>query len=71
MYHVNGNILSSDKADFILQLVRRDKDANYIAIKWTVYEDTKIRNQYVSNKTWKSIKGHIFFGKIIMGHSIF
>ena len=42
-------ILISDKIDFEIKAVKRDKEAHYIMIKGSVQEDITIINKYAPN----------------------
>ena len=56
IFHANGNqkkagvaILVSDKTDFKIKTVTRDKEGHYIMIKGSIQEDTTIINIYAPN----------------------
>ena len=56
IFHANGDqnkagvaILISDKIDFKIKSVERDKEGHYIMIKGSVQEDVTIINIYASN----------------------
>ena len=56
IFHANGNqkkagvaILVSDKIDFKIKTVARDKEGHYIMIKGTSQEDITIINVYAPN----------------------
>ena len=56
IFHANGeqkkagvSILISDKIDFEIKAVRRDKKGHYIVIKGSIQEDITIINIYVPN----------------------
>ena len=56
IFHANGDqkkagvaILISDKIDFEIKAVRRDKKGHYIVIKGSIQEDITIINIYVPN----------------------
>ena len=56
IFHANGNqkkagvaILISDKIDFKIKIITRDKERHYIMIKGSIQEDITIINIYVSN----------------------
>ena len=53
IFHTNGNqkkagaaILISDKIDFEMKAVKRDKEGHYIIIKGSIQEDITIINIY-------------------------
>ena len=68
-------ILISDKIDFEIQTVKRDKDRHYIMIKGSIQEDITIINIYAPNigalqyvrEMLTSMKGEINSNTIIMG----
>ena len=56
IFHANGNqkkagvaILISDKIDFKIKIITRDKERHYIMIKGSIQEDITIINIYVPN----------------------
>ena len=56
IFHTNGNqkkavvaILMSDKIDFKIKTVTRDKEGHYIMIKGSIQEDITIINIYAPN----------------------
>ena len=56
IFHANGDqkkagvaILISDKIDFEIKAMRRDKKGHYIVIKGSIQEDITIINIYVPN----------------------
>ena len=56
VFHANGNqkkarvaILISDKIDFKIKTITRDKDGHYIMIKGSIQEDITIVNIYAPN----------------------
>ena len=56
IFHANGNqkragvaILVSDKMDFKIKTVTRDKEGRYLMIKGSIQEDTTIVNIYTPN----------------------
>ena len=85
IFHANGNqkkaevaILVSDKVDFKIKTVTRDKEGHYIMIKGSIQEeDIKIINIYEPNigapqyirKMLTPIKGEIDSNTIIVGDS--
>ena len=83
MFHANGEqkkagvaILISDKIDFQIKAVKRDKEGHYIMIKGSIQEEyITIINIYASNigalqyvrQTLTSMKGEINNNTIIVG----
>ena len=83
IFHVNGDqkkagvaILISDKIDFEIKAVKRDKEGHYIMIKGSIQEeDIKITNTYALNigapqyirQMLTSMKGEINNNTIIVG----
>ena len=83
IFHANGNqrkagvaILISDKTDFKINTIRRDKEGHYIMIKGSIQEeDITIVNIYAPNigvpqyirQMLTAIKGKIDSNKIIVG----
>ena len=56
IFHANGNqkkagvaILTSDKIDFKIKTITRDKEGHYIMIKGSIQEDITIVNIYAPN----------------------
>ena len=56
IYHANGDqkkagvaILISDKIDFEIKAMKRDKEGHYIMIKGSFQEDITILNMYAHN----------------------
>ena len=56
IFHANGNqmkaevaILISDKIDFNIQSITRDREGHYIMIKGSIQEDLTIVNIYAPN----------------------
>ena len=84
IFHANGNqkkaglaILISEKIDFKIKTIRRDKEGHYIMIKGSIQEeDITIVNIYAPNigapqcirQTLTAIKGEIDSNTIIVGH---
>ena len=50
-------ILLSDKIDFEIKVIKRDKEGHYIMIKGSIQEDITIRNIYAS-KSEKAMATH-------------
>ena len=82
IFHANGDqkkagveILTSDKIDFEIKTMMRDKEGHYIMIKGSIQEDITILNIYVPNieapqyirQMLKSMKGKINTNTIIVG----
>ena len=82
IFHVNGDqkragvaILISDKIDFEIKAVKRDKAGHYIKIKGSIQEDITIINIYAPNigapqyvrQMLTSMKGKINNNTIIVG----
>ena len=82
IFHANGNqkkagvaIITSDKIDFKIKNVTRDKEGHYIMIKGSIQEDTTIINIYAPNievpqyirQLLTAIKDEINSNTIIMG----
>ena len=82
IFHENGNqkkagvaILTSDKIDFKIKTITRNKEGHYIMIKGSTQEYIKIVNIYTPNigvpqyirKTLTAIKGEINSNTIIIG----
>ena len=82
IFHANGNqkkagvaILVSDKTDFKIKTVTRDKEGHYIMIKGSIQEDTIIINVYTCNvrapqyirQMLTTMKGEIDSNTIIVG----
>ena len=85
IFHANGNqkkpgvaILISDKVDFKIKTITRDKEGHYIMIKGSIQEDIRIVNIYAPNigapqyirQMLTAIKGEINNNKIIVGDFI-
>ena len=81
-FHANGNqkkagvaILISDKIDFKIKTITRDKEGHYIMIKRSIQEDITIVNIYAPNigapqyirQLLTAIKGEIDSNIIIVG----
>ena len=82
-FHANGKqkkagaaILISDKIDFKIKKIIRDKEGHYVMIKGSIQEeDITIRNIYAANigalqyirQTWTDIKAEIDIDTIIIG----
>ena len=82
IFHANGNqkkagkaILVSDKIDFKMKTVTRDKEGHYITIKGSIQEDITIINVYAPNigaphyirQILTTMKGEIDSNTIIVG----
>ena len=82
IFHANGNqikagvaILLSDKIDFKIKTITRDKEGHYIVIKGSIQEDIAIINIYTPNigtlqhikHMLMPIKGEIDNNTIIVG----
>ena len=82
IFHANGDqkkagvaIFISDKIDFEIKSVKRDKEGHYIMIKGSIQEDITIINIYAPNigapqyvrQMLTSLKGEINNNTIIMG----
>ena len=82
LFHTNGNqkkagvvILISDKIDFEIKAVKRDKEEHYKMIKGSIQEDITVINIYAPNigapqyvrQTLTSMKGEINSNTIIVG----
>ena len=82
VFHANGNqkkagtaILISDKIDFKIKTVARDKEGHYIMIKGSIQEDITIVNIYAPNtgapryirQMLTAINGEIDSNTIIVG----
>ena len=82
IFHANGNkikagvaILISDKIDFKIKTITRDKEGHYIVIKGSIQEDIAIINMYTPNigtlqhikQMLMPIKGEIDNNTIIVG----
>ena len=82
IFHANGNqkkagvaIITSDKIDFKIKNVTRDKEGHYIMIKGSIQEDTTIINIYATDievpqyirQLLTAIKDEINSNTIIMG----
>ena len=82
IFHENGDqkkaevaILISDKIDFEIKAVKRDKEGQYIMIKGSIQEDITIINIYAPNigalqyvrQMLTSMKGEINTNTIIIG----
>ena len=82
IFHANGDqkkagvaTLLSDKIDFEIKTMKRDKEGHYIMIKGSIQEDITIVNIYACNKgasqylqVLTSMKGEINSNKIILGY---
>ena len=83
IFHTNGDqkkagvaILISDKMDFKIKAVKRDKEGHYIMIKGSIQEDITIINIYAPNiralqyvrQTLRSMKEEINSNTIILGY---
>ena len=82
MIHANGNqkkagvaTLISDKTDFKIKIVTRDKEGHYIMIKGSIQEDIKTVNIYAPNigapqyirQMLTSVKGKINSKTVVVG----
>ena len=82
IFHANGNqkkagaaILISDKTDFKIKTITRDKEGHYIMIKGSIQEDITIVNIYGANigairyirQVLTAIEGEIESNTIIVG----
>ena len=82
LFHINGDqrkageaILKSDKINFEIKAVKRDKEGHHIMIKGSVQEDITIIDIYASNigapqyvrQMLTSMKGEINNNTIIVG----
>ena len=82
IFHANGNqkkagvpILISDKIDFKMKTITRDKEGHYIMIKGSIQEDITIVNIYAPNigapqyirQTLTAIKWEIDSNTVILG----
>ena len=82
IFHANGDqkktrvaILISDKIDFEIKAVKRDKAGHYIKIKGSIQEDITIINIYAPNikapqcirQMLTSMKGEIKSNTVIVG----
>ena len=82
IFHANGDqkkpgiaILISDKIDFEIKAVKRDKEEHYKMIKGSIQEDITVINIYAPNigapqyvrQTLTSMKGEINSNTIIVG----
>ena len=82
LFHANGDqrkageaILKSDKINFEIKAVKRDKEGHYIMIKGSIQEDITIIDIYASNigapqyvrQMLTSMKGEINNNTIIVG----
>ena len=83
IFHANGNwkkagaaILISDKIDFKIKTITRDKEEHYIIIKGSIQEEIRIVNIYAPNigapqyirQMLTAIKGEIDSNTIILGN---
>ena len=82
LFHVNGNekkggvaILISDKKDFKIKTITRDKEGHYIMIKGSIQEDITIVNIYAPSigapqyirQMLTAVKGEMDSNAIIIG----
>ena len=82
IFHANGDqkkagvaILISDKIDFKMRNILRDKEGHYIMIKGSIQEDITILNIYTANiglpqyirPLLTTLKGQIYNNTIIVG----
>ena len=82
IFHTNGDqkkagvaILISEKIDFEIKAMKRDKEGHYIMIKGSIQEDITIINIYAPNigapqyvrQMLTSMKGEIYSHTILVG----